>query len=74
MSSGASPWWEPVLLKGLIAVIDVLGTIKRFRSTGLQDPRELWRRVGSAADHHGCVAMERAAERKFLGMCPVQPT
>jgi hypothetical protein len=30
-----------VLLKGLITVIDVLGAIKRFRSTSLQDPREL---------------------------------
>jgi hypothetical protein len=74
MSSGASPWWELMDLKGLIAVIDVLGAIKRFRSTRTQDRRELWRRVGSAADHHGCVAVERAAERKFLGMCPVRPT
>ncbi len=32
------------------------------------------RRVGSAADHHGCVVVERAAKQKFLGMCPVRPT
>ena len=63
-----------MLLKGLIAVIDVLGAIKRFRSTRTQDRRELLCRVGSAADHHGCVAVERAAERKFLGMCLILPT
>ncbi len=68
-------WWGRVLalLKGLIAVIDVLRAIKRFRSAS-QDRRELRRRVGSAADHHGCVAVERAAERNFLGMCLVLPT
>ena len=27
-----------------------------------------------AVDHHGCVAVERAAERIFLGMCLILPT
>ena len=50
MSSGASPWWEPVDLKGLIDRKGCFETIARFRSTSLQDPCELWRRVvGGAA-------------------------
>ncbi len=63
-----------MLLMGLSNRIVFSESIARFRSTGLQDPRELCRRVGSAADHHGCVAVERAAEWIFLGMCLILPT
>ncbi len=61
-------------LMGLSNRIVFSESITHVKSTSMQDPRELWRRVGSAADNHGCVPVERAAEQKFLGMCPVRPT
>ena len=74
MSSGASPHENATNLKGQIDAIDVLGAIKRFRLVAFQEMNP-WRRwLGRSADHHGCVAVERAAERKDLGMCLVLPT
>jgi hypothetical protein len=61
--------------KGLISGIGCFETITRFRVAGFKEMNPYRRRLGGPADHNGCVAVERAAERKFLGMmCLILPT